>query len=393
MKIIYYFSFLFIFFVACQKETSPAEESLKTNIHLVSDEQYSSFSKFNLQFIALSLGNELSAFTFTSVQGIKIVYNTLDEFNKPIEASGMLLIPEGFDTNGPMISFQHATLSSKNEAPTQSGLGANELSFGSVISGIGAVVAIADYVGFGHSIGQQHPYHHKENTAQSTYDFLLAANEYLNREKIKTNGELFLMGYSQGGHATMALHQKIEKENKYQVTHSLPGGGAYNLSLFIKEILSKDEKLPFMVGYIWLIDAYNRIYNTLNRPLSDYFNEPYATNLEGLEEINAGLEVNLIDQNPQKLFKKELIDDFLNGEDTALIEIIAQNNVYDWSPKAPITLFHGTADDYVFAINAESALKQIKDNGGKINYIPLEGLGHTGALQSYLLCSIKIIFE
>jgi dienelactone hydrolase len=117
---------------------------------------------------------------------------------------------------------------------------------------MGAVVAVPDYVGYGHSSHHKHPYQHKENTAQSTYDFLLASQEYLKRKRIETNGDLFLTGYSQGGHATMALHQKIEKENQLRVTHSISGAGAYNVTAFSREILTKDQDLPFMGTYVWL---------------------------------------------------------------------------------------------------------------------------------------------
>ena len=393
MKAFYSILLLFITLIACQKDNSSDAETSKTYSYLVSDKETKNFTNTTLDFLAGLIVDDMSKYTYTDVKGIEVIYNTLDEFKKPIEASGMLLIPNGFEGKGPLISYQHGTISSDRNAPTNSGLGENELSAAAVMSGIGAVVAIADYVGFGHSSEHQHPYLHKENTAQSTYDFLLAVEEYMDREKIDTNGELYLTGYSQGGHATLSLHQKIEAENKFQVTHSIPGAGAYNLTLLTEEILSRDEDLPFMSGYVWVLEVYNRVYPTLNRPFSFYYNEPYATRLSNLTAFNASMDMTLIHQNPQKLFKKESIDNILNGEDLALIEVMKQNSVHDWFPKAPITLFHGTADDYIFSSNPISAFSQIKANGGDINYIPLEDLDHQEAFVPYLLGALKIIFN
>ncbi len=393
MKAFYCLPFAFMILIACQKNNTSEAETSKTYSYWVSDKESKNFSASSLQFLARLTVDTLSKYTYTDVKGIEIIYNTMDAFKNPIEASGMLLIPEGFEGMGPLISYQHATLSSDADAPTNSGLGANELSIAAVMSGIGALVAVADYVGYGHSSDHKHPYQHKENTAQTTYDFLLAVEEYLHHEKIRTNGALYLTGYSQGGHATLSLHQKIETENKFQVTHSIPGAGAYNLTLLTQEILSKDEDLPFMSGYVWVLEVNNRIYPTLNRPLSFYFKEPYASRLSSLTAFNASMDTTLIPQNPQKLFKKETIDNFLSGEDTEWIEIMHQNSVHDWSPKAPITLFHGTADDYIYPSNPESAFSQIKANGGDIHYIPLEDLDHQEAFAPFLLGVLKIIFQ
>lgn len=335
----------------------------------------------------------MSVYDYKPVQGIKMVYNTVDHENKSLEASGYLFIPEGFDVNLPLVSVQHGTISSNDQAPTNSSLGQNEMTFGVVLSSLGALVAISDYVGYGSSSDHKHPYMHKENLARSSYDFLHAANEYLGREDIKTNGELFLAGYSEGGYATMALHQLIEKENKFKVTHSLPGAGAYDLTAFSKEIFAKDEELPFMSTYIWVLEVYNELFESLKNPLDTYFNEPYASNLSNLNEINAPIDSTLINFNPQILFKKEIIDEVVNGEDSALTKVIALNNTHDWKPEAEITLFHGTADSFVFPLNSLSALDKIKAKGGEVNYVELEGKTHETAIISYFLEVINIIID
>ncbi len=397
MKRTYYLSLIFIFLFACSKDENTKTEietEIETKVDfLVSDYQSKSFSPFTINYVTSLITDELSVYDYKPVQGIKMVYNTVDHENKSLEASGYLFIPEGFDVNLPLVSVQHGTISSNDQAPTNSSLGQNEMTFGVVLSSLGAIVAISDYVGYGSSRDHKHPYMHKENLARSSYDFLHAANEYLGREDIKTNGELFLAGYSEGGYATMALHQLIEKENKFKVTHSLPGAGAYDLTAFSKEIFAKDEELPFMSTYVWVLEVYNELFESLKNPLDTYFNEPYASNLSNLNEINAPIDSTLINFNPQILFKKEIIDEVVNGEDSALTKVIALNNTHDWKPEAEITLFHGTADSFVFPLNSLSALDKIKAKGGEVNYVELEGKTHETAIIPYFLEVINIIID
>ena len=393
MKKTYFVLLVLIALISCQKDSSQDELTTEKPTRIVSDEQKTTYTGGLLQFFGSIISDTWEDKNFQGVRTIKIIYKTVDQDNEPIEASGMLMIPESIEGNEPLISIQHGTLSEKSQAPTNSVLGTNEFTLGCLFSSIGSVVAISDYVGYGHSADQKHPYQHKENTAQSTYDFLLAVFEYLERENIPTNEELFLMGYSQGGHATMALHQKIEEESQLTVTHSMPAAGAYNITQFTQEILSKDEDLEFIGSYVWVIKVYNQMYTSLQRPLDFYFNEPYASQLSQLEEIDKPVNLSLIDPNPQKLFKKDLIDNILNGTDKVLLDVMAQNDVFDWKPTAPITLFHGTTDDYVYPSNSESAFAHIQSQGGDIRYVPLEGMNHQQAVMPYFLEASKIIFK
>ena len=49
------------------------------------------------------------------------------------------------------------------------------------------------------------------------------------RPNVALNGQLFLMGYSHGGHVTMALHRELEQyhANEITITASAPMAGAY----------------------------------------------------------------------------------------------------------------------------------------------------------------------
>lgn len=72
----------------------------------------------------------------------------------------------------------------------------------------GYVVAFTDYIGLRH--GEKfHLYQHAVTEAMASVDFIKAIQQLLSNLKIETNCQLFLTGYSQGGHASIATHKYI----------------------------------------------------------------------------------------------------------------------------------------------------------------------------------------
>ena len=259
------------------------------------------------------------------------------------------------------------------------------------------IVSMPDYLGYGVSSNLPHPYEHGKSLATASYDMLKAVEEFLEIEKIKKSDKLYLMGYSEGGYATLALQKHMEATGENQITASLPGAGAYNKTVFTKTIMGLDKPLKFISSYLWVLHTYNQIYSSLKRPWSDYLSEPYAQNMEGLEKINAStiqnqlIEEGKLDTHPQKLFKVSLISGINDGNDTPIINALADNDLLDWTPKAPVFLYHGTQDDYVFPINSISTALALSVNGGKVSYIPLEGKDHQTAVLDYFSnCWVKI---
>ena len=91
----------------------------------------------------------------------------------------------------------------------------------------------AGYIGMGESPGL-HPYCHGESEATATRDMIRAAREFIaDSLNMIDSSELFLTGYSQGGHAAMAAHKYIEENNllgEFNVLGSAPCSGPYEMS-------------------------------------------------------------------------------------------------------------------------------------------------------------------
>jgi len=66
-----------------------------------------------------------------------------------------------------------------------------------------------DYIGLGKG-DKFHLYQNSESEATASIDMLLAIQELNIEFGIKTNKQLFLTGYSQGGHACMATHKNCK---------------------------------------------------------------------------------------------------------------------------------------------------------------------------------------
>ena len=64
---------------------------------------------------------------------------------------------------------------------------------------------------------------------------------------------------------------------------------------------------------------------------------------------------------------------------------LADNDNFDWAPKYPITLYYGTADDYVFPINSETAYDALVANGATVSKVVFEDANHSTALVPYML--------
>ncbi len=117
----------------------------------------------------------------------------------------------------------------------------------------------------------------------------------------------------------------------------------------------------------------------------------------GLEKINAAtienqlIQEGKLDTNPSKLFKESWVSEIINGSDIAFINALTDNDLLNWTPKAPVFLYHGTEDDYVFPLNSISTAEALSDNGGNDSYVPLEGKDHyTSLIDNYNRTLAKI---
>lgn len=326
------------------------------------------------------------------VNAYKITYNTVDTEGNPIVASGALLVPQTVNFL-PLVSQQHGTLRDANNAPSFLTQNSEVYIFGLLYSSMGHVFAAPDYLGYGESSQINHPYEHAASLATASRDMIRAAREFCAANNVNLNEQLFLTGYSEGGNATMALHKLLEEEHadEFTITASAPGAGAYNKLAFTKAVAAQNTTLDFsfMVAYTWVVWAYNNISSySLNRPYTDYFQEPNATTISNAPIVSTPqIQEGSINTNPQQLFTNSFLTDIINETDTYtdFVNALKDNDVYDWKPIAPMRMFHGTEDNFVYPLNSETAFAAMQAKGAtNVEYIQLQGKNHISGQADFI---------
>ena len=313
----------------------------------------------------------------------RLAYTTVGVDGGPTVATGTIVVPSGATGPLPVVSDQHGTQTRRPipDAP----LIENEIFGASLLfASQGSLVVGADYLGLGESSGI-HPYYDAESEASATLDMLRASRRAVEELGVSFGDELFLTGYSQGAHVTMALHRAIESGDEFEVTASAPMAGAYDLDT-VSVPTSLRQPAPSTPLYLaYVLVGLDQVEDVYDDP-AEVFQEPYASTVEELfdgthpfEEIAAALPA-----DPALLVRPEVIDDLIAGRGP-ISALLRTNNVYDWAPRAPVRLFHGGADADVPFRNAEVAAAHMSALGAEVEVVNVgDDLDHaTAAMPAY----------
>jgi len=371
-----------IFIVSsCNKSTDPTP-SLQ---YLVSSTLVGEFTKEQLvQRIAAGDPSfaQIAPFLQYGIKVYKLVYKTKNTDGTEIQASGAFIYPTKTAASA-LISIQHGTIRTDQEAPSYFATSSEANLAGSLFASLGYIITYPDYIGYGASNKVPHPYEHRASLASSCLDMIRAAKEFINQEKIQWDERLYITGYSAGGYATMALQKKIEEEAsaEFNLKASSCGAGAYDKTAFMKYLTTNKTTgvASYNQLYLWTLLTYDRIYG-LNRPMTQYFKDPWAGQIQTSKD-NATINVSF-----NTIFTDAFVKGLTDGTDTAFLNAVKDNDVYDWKPKTPTRLYHGDADDLVFYFNSQNALNAMKARGAaNVELITLKGKNHTTAIQDFLL--------
>ncbi|GGK56231.1 alpha/beta hydrolase family protein [Rufibacter glacialis] len=362
------------------------------NPYFVSATSLNTAPKAALQIYATAAGfSNFVSFINYDVEFFRIVYNTTYK-GSPIQASGLLCIPKNTPAPPALISAQHGTIFEDDDAPSAfpEGFSGFEL-FGAV----GYITAIPDYIGYGVSKDIVHPYYDETHTALAVVDMLKAVRFYLDRENIATNDNLFLVGYSEGGYATLAAQKEIEANQSHDLdlTAVAAGAGGYDITTMLNTIATvptyaEPSFLPL------ILHGYNVTYGW-NRPYTDFFQAPYAAKIPGLldgtkdrEEINRELTTSMA-----ALFNPTFYANLRNPSgELVLKQAVANNSLLDWVPRAPTRLYHGTNDEAVFYQTSVTTYNQFRAAGAtNVTLIPIPGGMHRTSIEPMFLDALPWI--
>lgn len=319
------------------------------------------------------LAQTYGPFVQYSITMHKVWYKTTGINGLPDTATALVVFPGVENKALPLLCYQHGTVNDPSDVPSDR-KGGWELA--GVGASLGYVAMAADYLGLGESRGF-HPYVHAATEASAAIDLLYATKELAEKLKFPLNGQLFLTGYSQGGHASMALHRELERNyrQEFPVTAAAHLSGPYSISGETFKRLVSDEPYNY-VGYTaWVALSYNQMYK-IHDNIEKILKQPYAAMATrfykheiGLSELNKMLIDTLTKRHggpiPRLIFQDSLLENVSKNPNHPFLLAMRDNDVYDWTPLAPTRMFYCKADDQVTYRNSVLADSIMQLRGAK----------------------------
>jgi hypothetical protein len=276
-----------------------------------------------------------------------------------ITAKGVLYVPKA-ETPAAEMVYCHGTRISLNQ------------SYG--IQDLEQVVcmmhAVDNYIGifpFYYGLGggeKEHVYQDAWTEAMATTYMIKACREIYPQIAKKTTGQLFLTGYSQGGHASMATHKMLESGAfpEISLTASSPMSGAYDMTGVQSKTMFTKYDQPHYLPY--LILSYQYAYKLWPGDVYEVFKEPYKSKMaevfaqprvKDFGDVNA-----MLPKIPGDMIVDSIVDRFRTDTSFAFTCKLRENCLCNWVPKAPMQLCACYGDNEVMYQNTEVAYASMR---------------------------------
>jgi pimeloyl-ACP methyl ester carboxylesterase len=384
---------------SCKKEKAPLNYS-----YYVSKELVTNYSSAFISTVATTISyiypdiNDIKSHFTDAVNVYKVIYKTTIN-GSSVKASGLVCTPAAAGEY-PVVCFQNGTNTVNANAPSNSPAGSNYQLIEFVAS-MGYVVILPDYPGFGASSQLPHPYLVAEPTVTSIVDMLFATKEMVKSDVpgISLKNQYFLIGYSQGGWATMTLHKAIETQysGDFNLSGSVCGAGPYDITfLFQTMINATTYPIPAYIGYI--VYAYSS-YSQFTNPAGDILNEPYASRLPSL--YSGLIDITQINNQLTTSIAGLIKPDFITGfsslpKFSSVRDALARNSITAWHTYIPLYMLHGGSDTQVnpaVTTNFYNAMIAAGTSTGICTKEILPGLDHGDGVAPAMIKGLKFILN
>lgn len=305
-------------------------------------------------YIASGIPPYIAGDVIHPIEIYKLIYETQDALGGTTYTSGTLFIPKNDTCNGPMVAYQHGTISDHASLPSNLG---GEAIIGIIAATGGYRVAMTDYVGMGDGPGF-HPYVHAKSEATAVIDMLRASKAFCDSVNIEINPQLFLMGYSQGGHATMAALREIElyHSNEFAPTATIPMAGPYDVSGVQRLVMESNDPYSQPGYFPYIALSYDMVYDVYDS-LQEVFIPPYDSIVNAVFDGQTGMGTinSLLPSVINQMIDSTYYNNYLNDPNHPFKLALADNDVYDWVPQSYLRMVHCSGDQVVPYGNAQVA--------------------------------------
>lgn len=302
-------------------------------------------------------------------------YKSIDIHGDSLTISGKFFYPEtGVIKN--LILVSHYTIGANSEAPSET------FSFEGMYAGMGYGVVMSDYIGYGVTMDSIHPYLQAETTAHNVIDMAKAIRPFIAERGLKVQSDsVILLGYSQGGAATLHLQRVLETEKAmkglFHIKKVYAGAGPYDIAKTYDYSVKTDKTgIPCAIPLI-----IQGMSIGMDKPLdmSFFFKEPLLSNYP--EWINS--KKYTVNQMSALIGVNRLSDILTsNGTDRTnretarfYAELVSNSIPRDFIPKAPLYMFHSEDDSTVPFINSQLMQRQFRSCATSVEY----DFGHYGS--------------
>lgn len=315
-------------------------------------------------------------------------YPSIDVDGNPITLSGKVMLPKkGVPKR--MILVSHYTVCSNAEAPS------NCFSLEGMLVKDGYGLIIPDYIGYGVTAREVHPYLVMDLTARNVLDMYLAVRPWLEAvERIPDDPNLDLMGYSQGGATTMAVQHLIETEYwdtedmDYVSLHRVfAGGGPYDVKATYERFVNTDTAgYPVAVPLVLqgMIKG-----NKLDIRFSDMMKPFLCDNMDAWINSKRYTSAQINQLIGSKVTHELLTDEAMEQKSERVAELYKAMTVnsivsQNWEPQAAVYIMHSIDDETVPYTNAVRAKSKWRDANITYNF------GHYGG---HVMTCLRFIYS
>ncbi len=329
----------------------------------------------------------LEAMLTYKVHQVAGTYRSVDVHGDSLTVSGKFFYPENGVIKNIMI-VSHYTIGANREAPSET------FSIEGLYAGMGYGVLMADYIGYGVTVDSVHPYLQAETTAHNVIDMALAVRPFIAERGLKVQSDsVILLGYSQGGAATLHVMRELENSKTYKNLFAIKkvyaGAGPYDIAQTYDYCVKIDKTgIPCAVPLI--IQGMSL---GMDKPLdmAFFFKEPLLSNYS----IWINSKQYTVNQMSQLIGVTRLSDILTaNGTDRTKRETarfyaeLASNSIpKDFVPKAPLYMFHSEDDETVPFINSQLMQRQFREKNSAVEY----NFGHYGTHMKGALTFLKAV--
>lgn len=311
---------------------------------------------------------------------IIVTYVSLAPDMKTLQyVSGAITLPKDLTNMQAIVLDNHYTITSDRECPSQAA--GTDICHIDMVGGSFCVVS-TDYIGYGATKGQMHPYLNHDVCARHSIEMAKIAVDILKKEYNITGLMMFNTGYSQGAAVALAVHREMEKNptlaKQLGFYGSWCGDGPYDVEATTKFYLANADNVSYPAALPLLVEGFLSSASTDlkgNLKFADFFSD--KMNQAGIETWMSKREYDSSELNKKMLGTVPgadhltLNDVYSSGmavETGALMQKYLQfakskNLTEGWTPSQfPLRLFHMTGDNVVPVVNTEHAIAGLKLN-------------------------------